>query len=94
MAYEINTLIHEYIYNDILTVANAELPWDKMNNKTILITGAGGFVGKNLTATLLQKGYTNLYLYDRESTQEELEKLMAEQEKEILKEIEQSKKQK
>ena len=44
-----------------------------MKNKKILITGAGGFVGKNLTATLLQKGYTNLYLYDRESTQQELE---------------------
>ena len=43
------------------------------NNKKILITGADGFVGKNLTATLLQKGYTNLYLYDRESTQQELD---------------------
>ncbi len=45
-----------------------------MKNKKILITGAGGFVGKNLTATLLQKGYTNLYLYDRVSTQEDLER--------------------
>ncbi len=45
-----------------------------MKNKKILITGAGGFVGKNLTVTLLQKGYTNLYLYDRSNTQEDLEK--------------------
>ena len=45
-----------------------------MKNKKILITGGNGFVGKNLTATLLQKGYTNLYIYDRESTHEELEK--------------------
>ncbi len=44
-----------------------------MTNKNILITGATGFIGKNLTATLLQKGYTNLYLYDRENTQEDLE---------------------
>lgn len=53
MAYEINTLIHEYIYNDILTVANAELPWSKLNNKTILITGAGGFIGYYLTMAML-----------------------------------------
>ncbi len=44
-----------------------------MKNKKILITGATGFIGKNLTATLLQKGYTNLYLYDRENTQADLE---------------------
>ena len=44
-----------------------------MTSKKILITGATGFIGKNLTATLLQKGYTNLYLYDRENTQQQLE---------------------
>ena len=44
-----------------------------MTSKKILITGATGFIGKNLTATLLQKGYTNLYLFDRENTQEQLE---------------------
>ncbi len=43
-----------------------------MTSKKILITGATGFIGKNLTATLLQKGYTNLYLYDRENTPEQL----------------------
>ena len=53
MVYEINTLIHEYIYNDILTVADAQLPWNKMNNKTILITGAGGFIGYYLTMAML-----------------------------------------
>ncbi|MBR4036164.1 MAG: NAD-dependent epimerase/dehydratase family protein [Oscillospiraceae bacterium] len=44
-----------------------------MKNKKILITGATGFIGKNLTATLLQAGYTNLYLYDRENTLQQLE---------------------
>ncbi|MEG3029565.1 MAG: NAD-dependent epimerase/dehydratase family protein [Oscillospiraceae bacterium] len=44
-----------------------------MNSKKILITGAKGFVGKNLTAHLLQLGYTNLYLYDRDSTPQELD---------------------
>lgn len=53
MDYKINTLIHEYIYNDILSVANAELPWEKIKNKTILITGAGGFIGYYLTMAML-----------------------------------------
>lgn len=48
-----------------------------MKNKKILITGANGFVGKNLTVTLLQKGYTDLYLYDRNSTQDDLKKYCA-----------------
>ena len=34
----------------------------------ILITGANGFVGKNLVAELENRGYKNLYLYDRENT--------------------------
>ena len=44
-----------------------------MKSKKILITGATGFIGKNMTATLLQAGYTNLYLFDRENTQQQLE---------------------
>ncbi len=43
-----------------------------MKNKKILITGSNGFIGKNLTANLIQNGYTNLYLYDRNSSNEEL----------------------
>ena len=48
-----------------------------MKSKKILITGARGFVGKNLTATLLQKGYTNLYLFDREDSLETLDRYCA-----------------
>lgn len=40
----------------------------------ILITGANGFVGKNLVAELENRGYKNLYLYDRENTKADLEK--------------------
>ncbi len=42
-------------------------------NIKILITGANGFVGKNLTCELKNKGYTNLYLYDIDSKPEELD---------------------
>lgn len=38
----------------------------------ILITGAGGFVGKNLTLTLKTAGYTQLLLFEKEDTLETL----------------------
>lgn len=38
----------------------------------ILITGAGGFVGKNLTATLRAQGYTGLMLFDVDTPKEKL----------------------
>ena len=63
--------------NKNLSRTNAQEPCYDKRNKKILITGAGGFVGKNLTATLLQKGYTDLYLYDRDSTESELERYCA-----------------
>ncbi len=44
-----------------------------MKDKKILITGSNGFIGKNLTANLIQKGYTNLYLFDRNSSSEDLD---------------------
>lgn len=39
----------------------------------ILITGYEGFVGQNLVAELKNRGYDDLYLYDRENSLEELE---------------------
>lgn len=41
-------------------------------NSPILITGAGGFVGKNLVATLRTAGYTDLMLFEKEDTPETL----------------------
>ena len=38
----------------------------------ILITGAGGFVGKNLVATLRTAGYTDLMLFEKDDTPETL----------------------
>lgn len=39
----------------------------------ILVTGAKGFVGKNLCHELRNRGYTDVYEYDVDSTAEELE---------------------
>ena len=38
----------------------------------ILITGAKGFVGKNLIWELRNRGYEDLFAYDIDSTEEEL----------------------
>lgn len=40
--------------------------------KKILVTGAEGFVGKNLVAELRNQGYSELYLYTRENSLEDL----------------------
>nr|WP_317400753.1 NAD-dependent epimerase/dehydratase family protein [uncultured Gemmiger sp.] len=38
----------------------------------VLITGAGGFVGRNLVATLKTRGYTDLMLFEKNDTPETL----------------------
>lgn len=40
---------------DIEYVANLELPWEKLQNKSILITGASGLIGSFLIDTLMEK---------------------------------------
>lgn len=41
-------------------------------NAPLLITGAGGFVGKNLVAELENRGFTNLLLFDLDTPKEKL----------------------
>ncbi len=49
-------------------MASAE--FDKQS--PILITGSGGFVGRNLVATLQTRGYTDLMLFEKDDTPETL----------------------
>lgn len=51
-------------------MASAELS----KQSPILITGAGGFVGRNLVATLQTRGYTDLMLFEKGDTPETLAK--------------------
>ncbi len=43
-----------------------------MKNRRILITGADGFIGKNLVVELKNRGFENLFLYDIQNTEEQL----------------------
>ena len=46
----------------------------------ILVTGARGFIGKNLVRRLLNAGYDDILEYVRESTEEELKRYCEEAE--------------
>lgn len=50
---KIKDAIHPYIYEDIKQISDADLDWERIQNKTILITGAGGFIGYYLTCAML-----------------------------------------
>ena len=43
---------------DVLNVAGAELPWHKLGNKTLLLTGASGLIGTFLVDVLMKKNET------------------------------------
>lgn len=49
-------------------------------NASILITGAGGFIGKNLVASLKAEGYTNLLLFEKDDSLETLQAYAAQAE--------------
>lgn len=45
---------NKIVEDDILDIINSDLDWNKLSNKKVLITGANGFLGKYLVATLLK----------------------------------------
>lgn len=53
MAYNVMEVIPQYIYDDILAVTNADIPWERLHGKTLLLTGAAGFIGYYLTLGML-----------------------------------------
>ncbi len=50
---KVQNLIDPFIYEDIKTISDYSLNWEKLENKTVFITGAGGFIGYYLTCALL-----------------------------------------
>ncbi len=47
------------VKNETARIAAAPLSWDKLRNKTLLITGATGFIGSYIIRTLLLKNKTD-----------------------------------
>ena len=43
---------NELYYDDVKYVANLELPWEKIKDSTVMITGASGLIGSALIIRL------------------------------------------
>ena len=48
----------ELYIQDVLNVTGAELPWHKLKNKTLFLTGASGLIGTFLVDVLMKKNET------------------------------------
>ena len=53
MEFKVKETVNKSIYRDIEQIAKASLPWDKLKNKTLLITGANGFISYYLVTALM-----------------------------------------
>ena len=47
----IKELVPGLVYDDLRSVTDRELSWEKLDGKQILITGANGFIGYYLVMT-------------------------------------------
>ena len=50
---KVSSVIEGQLYNDILEVTEDSIDWSSLNNKTVLITGAAGFIAYHLVAAML-----------------------------------------
>lgn len=50
---KVKALIKNSVYQDILEIVSSDIDWKKFSGKTILITGAGGFIGYYLSLAFL-----------------------------------------
>lgn len=53
MSRKIRELVSGLVYEDVLSVVNRKLPWEKLDHRTILITGANGFISYYLVLACL-----------------------------------------
>lgn len=53
MDYKVIDHVKKSIYTNLEDIANAPISWDKLRGKTLLLTGAGGFIGYYMTCGIL-----------------------------------------
>ena len=53
MASKVKDCVSAGVYADLKEINSFDFPFEKLKNSTVLITGAGGFIGFHLTAALL-----------------------------------------
>lgn len=55
MDYKVENNIKKSIYSDIEEIIKTDVDWNRFDGKTVLITGAGGFIGYYLVLTFLAR---------------------------------------
>jgi len=55
MALAVKDYVSGNVYKDIQVILEADIPWDKLEGQSILITGAGGFISYYLVLALLAR---------------------------------------
>lgn len=63
---------------DILAVANLDLPWEKLENSNILITGATGLIGSCLVEVLMSQSNKDYHVYASGRNEERAKALFVE----------------
>lgn len=53
MDYKVIDNVKKSVYANLEDIANAPISWDKLKDKTLLLTGAGGFIGYYMTCGIL-----------------------------------------
>lgn len=59
MEYKVKDNTKQSVYSDLLEIASSNPGWEKLKNATVLVTGAGGFIGFYLCASLLLRNDLN-----------------------------------
>ena len=55
MGKTIKELVSELVYTDVESVTDRDLPWEELNKKTVLVTGANGFISYYVVLALLMR---------------------------------------
>lgn len=55
MDFKVRDAVNAAEYRDILEIASAAIDWSRFENRTVFITGAGGFIGGYLVKALLER---------------------------------------
>ena len=55
MGKTIKELVSELVYADVESVTDRDLPWEELNKKTVLVTGANGFISYYVVLALLMR---------------------------------------
>lgn len=55
MAYNVKDNSKSAVYSDVCEIANYDLPWERLKNKILMLTGAAGFIGYYMVLALLTR---------------------------------------